>query len=63
MSRHYCTEHTERKTSNYKTRPGVMGTSGHLAAIEGNQGLRAKQERRVENFGSPFPRGLDEGDE
>ena len=57
MSRHHNTEHPERSTSNYKTRAGMMGTTGHLAAIEGNQGLRARQERRIANFGSPFPRG------
>jgi hypothetical protein len=77
MSRHYNTKHDDRGTSNYQDRPGVMGTSGHLPAIEGNAGLRAKQDRRVrltctigdnhdghECNGRPFPFGDDsEGDE
>lgn len=47
MSRHHNTKHFERSGSNYEGRPGMMGTGGHLPAIEGNAGLRARQERRV----------------
>lgn len=33
--------------SKYQSRPGVMGTSGRLAPIEGPTGLRNRQERRI----------------
>jgi hypothetical protein len=68
MSRHHNTKHDERSGSNYAERTGVMGTGGHLPAIEGNSGLRAKQDRRIkatctvgedhdrhECNGQPFP--------
>lgn len=68
MSTKHNTKHVERSRSNYQDRPGLMGTSGHLPAIEGNSGLAAKQERRIkatctvgedhdrhECNGSPFP--------
>lgn len=70
MSRHHNTKHDERSPANYANRPGMMGTSGHLTAVEGNSGLRAKQERRIratctigdnhdhhECNGVPFPAG------
>ena len=72
MSTKHNTKHNERGRSNYSNRLGVMGTTGHLPAIEGNTGLRHKQERRVmatctvgdnhnghECNGSPFPNGSD----
>lgn len=76
MSTHHNTKHDERSKSNYQTRPGMMGTSGHLAAIEGGSGLRARQERRIRNTctlphehdtdscnGSPFPTSREENDD
>lgn len=72
MSRHHNTKHVERKVSNYAERPGVMGTGGKLAEIEGRTGLRYRQEQRVkatctvgdnhnghECNGSPLPKGED----
>jgi len=35
--------------SQYQERPGLFGTSGKLAGIDGRTGLRVRQERRVAN--------------
>lgn len=55
MSKRHCTKHPDRGRSNYPNRPGMFGPHGHLADIEGRQGLRARQERRVEQTGVPWP--------
>jgi len=48
LSRHYNTKHPERGRKPKRT-------FGKLAEIEGRQGLRARQERRVAETGVPWP--------
>lgn len=56
MSRKHNTKHPERSASHYPERLAARGLrkSPMLAEIEGDSGLRRRQERRAEQTGSPF---------
>lgn len=62
MSKKHNTQHPERSRSRYPQRLAARGLSKtpRMAEIDGSQGLRARQERREEQTGSPFPRASEE---
>jgi hypothetical protein len=57
MSKKHNTQHPDRSRSRYPERlqKRGLGKSPMLAEIEGTQGLRARQERREEQTGVPWP--------
>lgn len=62
MTKKYNGQHPERGRSRYPERLAARGLrkSPMLAEIEGDQGLRRRQERRMKEHGSPFPRTREE---
>jgi hypothetical protein len=58
VSRKHNTQHPERNRSRYPERLAArgLGKAPRMAEIDGTQGLRARQERREKETGSPVAR-------
>ena len=59
MSRHHNTRHPERGLSRYPQRLAARGLT-KAPAMPTLENLRARQERRLAQTGSPFPARIEE---